>query len=62
MITSRKRHLIVKQNICKSFGKQYFPVWSAAIFCFLKEKQTRVYFTFQRCSFKKNMARDLDDD
>ena len=35
---------------------------SAAIFCFLKEKQTRVYFTFQRCSFKKNMARDLNDD
>ena len=35
---------------------------SAALFCFLKEKQTRVYFTFQRYSFKKNMARGLDDD
>ena len=31
-------------------------------FCFLKAKQTRLYFSFQRCSFKKNMATDLDHD
>ena len=31
---------------------------STALFCFLKEKQTCIYFTLQRCTFKKNMAWD----
>ena len=37
---------------------------SASLLCFLihVEKQTRIYFTFQCCSFKKNMARGLNDD
>ena len=35
---------------------------SERCFCFLKAKQTRLYFTFQRCSFEKNMATDRDHD
>ena len=31
-------------------------------FCFLKAKLTRLYFTFQRCSFEKNIATDRDLD
>ena len=31
-------------------------------FCFLKVKQTRLCFTFQGCSFEKNMATERDHD
>ena len=31
-------------------------------FCVLKAKQSRLFFAFQRCSFKRNMATDLDHD
>ena len=47
------RKFCISYDVCKRCFILLFAV---------KEKQTRIYFTFQRCSFKKNMARDLDDD
>ena len=38
-----------------------YDVWEC-YFCFQDAKHNCLYFTFQRCSFKKNMATDLDHD
>ena len=35
---------------------------TGAAFCLFKAKQTRLYLAFQRCTFKKTMATDLDHD
>ena len=72
----RKQHLIVKQHFYKLFGKQYglyrhCSLWirlhmsiAQCCFCSLIWKQNKLAFdcTFQSCSFKKNMAMDLDHD
>ena len=44
--------------------RMFFVSYKAfeAGFCVLKAKQSRLFFAFQRCSFKRNMATDLDHD
>ena len=54
-----------KATQAKPIGPRMFFIGYNAYeccFCFLKVKQTRLYFTFQCYSFKKNMAMDLDQD
>ena len=43
-------------------NKETLSQSNRGLLLFLKAKQTSLYFTFQHCSFKKNVATNLDHD